>query len=81
MAKNTGFAKIIGRKSAEGGCEITNRTDISGLTYRLSSMYSLMLKNGDNYVSNDSGVDVDLNIPFENMFDFKQLNTWLNTLE
>ena len=81
MAKNTGFAKIIGRKSAGGGCAITNRTDISGLTYRLSSMYSLMLKNGDNYVSNDSGVDVDLNIPFENMFDFKQLNTWLNTLE
>lgn len=80
MAKNTGFAKIIGRKSAGGACAISNRTDTTGMTYRMSSIYKLMIKDGDKYIANDEGVDVDLNIPFDNMFDLKRLDEWFKTL-
>jgi hypothetical protein len=80
MAKNTGFAKVIGDKSAGGACAIANRSDITGVTYRLSSMFRLMVKQGDNYIANDDGIEPDYKVPFDNMFDLKKLDAWLNTL-
>lgn len=80
MAKNIGFAKLLGRKSAGGSCAIANRTDISGLTYRMSSMYQLMLKTENGYISNDGGLEPDLTIPFDNMFDLKKMDAWFKTL-
>ena len=80
MAKNTGFAKLIGRKSAGGSCVVHPRTDISGVSYSMSSMYRLMLKSGDNYIANDAGIEPDLNIPFDNMFDLEKMDQWFKTL-
>ena len=80
MAKNTGFAKVIGDKSAGGACAIANRSDITGVTYRLSSMFRLMVKQGDSYIANDDGIEPDYKVPFDNMFDLKKLDAWLNTL-
>lgn len=80
MAKINGFAKIIGRKSAGGSCAITPKNDINGLTYRASSMITLMAKDNDKYIANDNGIEPDLTVPFDNMYDLTQLDAWLNTL-
>lgn len=80
LAKNTGCAKIIGEKSAGGSCAIANRVDSSGLTYRLSSSLNLQLKQGDEYITNDNGVDVDYQLPFENWYRLDQLDAYFKTL-
>ena len=80
IAKNTGCAKIIGEKSAGGSCAIANRVDSSGLTYRLSSSFNLQLKQGDEYITNDNGVDVDYQLPFENWYRLDQLDAYFKTL-
>ena len=80
IAKNNGYAKIIGEKSAGGACAIANRVDSSGLTYRLSSTFNLQLKQGDEYITNDGGVEIDYQIPFENWYQLDQLDAFLNTL-
>ena len=80
LAKNTGCAKLLGEKSAGGACAIANRVDSSGMTYRLSSSFNLQLKQGDKYISNDDGVEVDYQLPFDNWFEIDQLDTFLKTL-
>ena len=80
IAKNAGYAKIIGEKSAGGSCAIANRVDSSGLTYKLSSTFNLQLKQGDEYITNDGGVDVDYQLPFENWYQLDQLDAFLKTL-
>ncbi len=80
FAKDSGCAKLIGEKSAGGSCAIANRVDSSGLTYKLSSTFHLQLKQGDKYISNDDGVDIDYQIPFENWYELDQLDAFLNTL-
>ena len=80
MAKNNGWAKILGEKSSGGSCAIATRVDSSGLTYKLSSIFNMQLKQGDKYVTNDDGVDVDYVLPFENWFELDKLDNFLNTL-
>ena len=80
MAKNNGWAKLLGEKSAGGSCAVSNRVDSSGLTYRLSSIINLQLKNGNSYITNDDGVDVDYQLPFDNWFELDKLDTFLNGL-
>ena len=80
LAKNNGWAKLLGEKSAGGSCAIANRVDSSGLTYRLSSTFNLQLKKGDNYITNDDGVDIDYELPFENWFELDKLDAFLKTL-
>ena len=81
MAKNCGYAKLLGEKSAGGSCAIANRVDSSGLTYKLSSPINLQLKQGDTYITNDAGVDVDYQLPFDNWFNLTELDSFLNTLQ
>ena len=80
MAKNNGWAKILGEKSSGGSCAIATRVDSSGLTYKLSSIFNMQLKQGDKYVTNDDGVDVDYTLPFENWFELDKLDNFLNNL-
>ena len=80
MAKNSGWAKLIGEKSAGGSCAIGNRIDSSGLTFRLSSTFNLQLKQGDKYITNDDGVDVDYVLPFDNWYELDKLDAFLKTL-
>ena len=80
MAKNSGFAKLLGEKSAGGSCAVGNRVDSSGLTYRLSSPINLQLKKGDEYITNDDGVEPDYVLPFEDWFDVAKLDNFLKTI-
>lgn len=80
VAKSNGCAKIIGETSAGGSCAIANRVDSNGLTYRLSSSFHLQMKQGDQYVSNDGGVEPDYTLPFDNWYDLEKLDQFFKTL-
>lgn len=81
LAKNNGYAKIIGEKSAGGSCAVANRVDSSGLTYKLSSPINLQLKQGDKFITNDEGVEIDYSLPFENWFELDKLDAYLKTIQ
>ena len=81
LAKNCGYAKLLGEKSSGGSCAVSNRVDSSGMTYRLSSPINLQLKQGDTYITNDGGVDVDYVLPFDNWFDLDKLDAFLKTIQ
>lgn len=81
LAKNNGYAKILGEKSAGGSCAVANRVDSTGMTYRLSSTFNLQLKQGDKFVANDDGVDADYVLPFENWFELDKLDAFLATIK
>ena len=80
LAKNTGMAKLLGEKSSGGSCAIANHVDSSGLTYTISSVFDMQLKKGDAYVTNDDGVDIDYQLPFDNWYELDKLDAFLKTL-
>ena len=41
---------------------------------------NLQLKQGDNYITNDGGVEPDYVLPFDNWYKLDQLDAYLNTL-
>ena len=77
LAKNNGFAKIIGMPSAGGPCPVTMRTDTFGFAYRTSAQIHYPLVTSDGYGSNDAGVPVDIALPAEDFFDVAKIDTIL----
>ncbi len=65
IAKEKGYAKIIGQKSGGGDCAVLNGITIDGGNFNMSSNYSITKKDGTDV---DSGVEVDYEIDYSNFF-------------
>lgn len=65
IAKEKGYAKIIGQKSGGGDCAVLNGITVDGGNFNMSSNYSITKKDGTNV---DSGVEIDYEIDYSNFF-------------
>ena len=65
IAKEKGYAKIIGQKSGGGDCAVLNGITVDGGNFNMSSNYSITKKDGTDV---DSGVEVDYEIDYSNFF-------------
>lgn len=70
IAKEKGYAKIIGKKSGGGDCAVLNGITVDGGNFNMSSNYSITKKDGTDV---DSGVDVDYEIEYTNFFNIDYL--------
>ena len=81
ICKDSGIATIIGDKSAGGSCTISFISNMSGYIYYSSSENVSLMKQGDNYIHNDSGVTPDINVPRSEWYNHTKMNELLNNLK
>ena len=68
LCRNLNFGKVIGQRNGGGSCIISKICNSSGYIYHSSSSFtSLLLENGS-YVTNDNGVEPDINIDPSNFY-------------
>lgn len=71
IAKDKGYAKIIGQKSGGGDCAVIPSVAVDGGIWAMSSNYSIT-SNGKNV---DGGQDVDIAIDYTSFYDVDKLET------
>ncbi len=71
IAKDKGYAKIIGHKSGGGDCAVIPSVSTDGGSWTMSSNYSIT-SNGKNV---DDGKDVDISIDYTSFYDVDKLET------
>ena len=77
IAKDYGYAKIIGATSGGGDCTVGYACAIDGTSWQMSATASIIHKDGTNV---DSGAVVDYKISVSHFYDVEWLNSYLNTL-
>ncbi len=72
LAKEYGYAKVIGKRSGGGDCAVLPSVTMDGGIFSMSSNYSITRKDGTNV---DDGCPVDLEIDYENFYNVDKLET------
>ncbi len=78
MAKENGYAKIIGKRSGGGDCAVLPSVTMDGGIFSMSSNYSITRKDGTNV---DDGCPVDLEIEYADFFDIDKLETEISKIK
>ncbi len=77
IAKDNGYATIIGETSGGGDCVVSHAVSVEGSTWQMSGTSMIVDKNGN---SVDTGAAVDHEYPIADFYDMKKLNTFINSL-
>lgn len=72
IAKENGYAKIIGKRSGGGDCAVLPSVTMDGGIFSMSSNYSITRKDGTNV---DDGCPLDLEIEYADFFNIDKLET------
>lgn len=72
IAKDKGYAKIIGQRSGGGDCAVLPGITIDGGVFTMSSNYSIRRTDG---TSVDDGCAVDIELAYEKFYDVDAVNT------
>ncbi len=78
LAKDNGWAKIIGQRSGGGDCVVGYGSSVEGTCWRMSSADSIVRKDGSNV---DDGAEVDYEIDLANFYDVSYLDGYLAKIE
>ena len=76
LAKENGWAKIIGQRSGGGDCVVGYGSSADGNCWRMSGTSSIIRKDGSNV---DDGAPVDYEIDLEKFYDLDYLDSFLKT--
>ncbi len=76
VAKENGWAKIIGSKSGGGDCVVGSGITPDGTQFSMSSNISLIHEDGTSF---DSGASVDYELPIESYYDLSALDSFLSS--
>lgn len=78
IAKEKGYAKIIGQKSGGGDCAVLPGIAVDGTSWNMSSTYSIIRSDGSNV---DDGAAVDYEIAYENFYNIDTLDTEIKKIK
>jgi hypothetical protein len=76
IAKDYGYAKIIGQRSGGGDCMVGYGSTVDGTNWQMSSTNSVVRKDGTNM---DDGCALDYTIDYANFYDLSYLDNFLKT--
>lgn len=67
--------KIIGQAGAGGTCPVFRCNDACGSTFVMSGIYNIVYKNGNDFLDNENGIPVDIEIAEADFYDFEKVAT------
>ena len=77
IAKENGYAKIIGETSGGGDCAVSSAIAVDGTSWNMSGNEKLIHADGSTF---DEGTSVDYKLSYDYYYDIDKLNTYLSTL-
>ena len=78
LCRNLGFGKVIGERNGGGSCVISFLANSSGYLYHSSSEWTSLLKENDNFVTNDYGVEPDIKIDASHFYNHQYIDQLLS---
>lgn len=67
--------KLLGQKGAGGTCPVFRCSDACGSAFVMSGIYNIVYKSESNYLDNENGVPVDIEIAEADLYDFDKIVT------
>ena len=78
LCRNIGFGKVIGERNGGGSCVISYLCNSTGYLYHSSSTWTSLLKENNEYVTNDNGVEPDIKIDASKFYDHQYIDQLLS---
>ena len=81
-AKNAGYATTIGEATAGGGCGVCRRTDLTGVYFQYNGSIGFPEKKSDGtFINSEVGVDPNIAMDINDVYDMAKLNAKLQELK
>ena len=78
MLKGTNV-KIIGQKGAGGTCPVFKCNDACGSAFVMSGIFNIVYKSGNEFLDNEGGIPVDIEIAEEDFYNFEKIVTLIKS--